>query len=172
MNRQDKELLVGSLTERLSKSQAVFLVQVQGLTVAQLQSLRRGVSQRGGQVEVAKNTLLARASQGVAGVEELTPYYTQQIAVVFANSDVPGVARVIYDASKEIEKLSVTIGCFEGQVIGSDEMVFLATLPPREVLLAQVCGGLMAPVTATVSIMHQMIARLLWVLQQASEKEL
>ncbi|HBL98425.1 TPA: 50S ribosomal protein L10 [Candidatus Dependentiae bacterium] len=171
MNRRDKELLVESLRDKFTNSQAAFLVQVQGLTVAQLQALRRSVYRHGGEVEVAKNTLLIRATEGVAGVEELKPHFVQQIAVVFAPTDATAVARVVYETSKEHEKLVIQVGCFEGRFIDGDKVKFIATLPSREVLLAQVCGGLNAPITSYVSLLNQLMTRMLCVLKQASEKE-
>lgn len=171
MNRQEKETLVQDLKGRFSESQAAFLVGVQGLTVAQLQQLRRSVRAKDGSLLVAKNTLLDRAAGEIEGVAVLRPHFRSQIAIVFAKSDVPGVAKVLFDASKDLEKLETTAGYFEGEVLSKQKIEFLATLPPREVLLAQVCAGIQAPITGFASVLHQMVARLLYVLKQASEKQ-
>jgi len=171
MNRQEKELLVSNLREQFAGSQAAFLVGVQGLTVAQLQQLRRSVREKDGSMLVAKNTLLMRAASEVEGVDVLRPHFRSQIAVVFAKSDVPGVAKVLFDASKNMERLETSVGYFEGALLTKQTVEFLATLPPREVLLAQVCAGIQAPITGFVSVLHQMVARLLYVLKQASEKQ-
>ncbi len=171
MNRRGKELLVEVLRDKFTKSQGAFLVNVQGLAVVQLQALRRSVYQLGGEVEVAKNTLLIRATEGLPGVEELKPHFVQQLAVVFAPTGASAVARAVHDASKIHEKLVIQVGCFEGKFVNSDKIKFIAMLPSREVLLAQVCGGLKAPITSYVSLLNQHIVRLLYVLKQASEKE-
>lgn len=160
MNRQDKEQLVASLRDRFSSSQAAFLVGMQGMTVAQLQTLRKGVRRLGGDVQVAKNTLLERASDGIAGAQDLKPHFAQQIAVVFAPSDITGIAKAIFDVKRDCEILKVTAGFLDGNLIDAGTIERLAFLPSREQLLAQLCGCLKnAPV------------RLLWVLKQASEKE-
>ena len=159
MNRQDKEQLVASLRERFSASQAAFLVGVQGLTVAQVQSLRKGVRKFGGQVQVAKNTLLERAAEGIAGIQDLRPQFTRQIAVVFASADAPGVARAIFEVKRSCELLTVTAGCLDGKVVDGAMVQYLASLPPRDQLLGQVCG-----------VLNATVAKLLWVLKQASEK--
>jgi large subunit ribosomal protein L10 len=171
MNRREKELLIESLKERFSASQATFLIGVQGLTVMQLQKLRRNIRKNGGELKVVKNTLLLRASQGVPGTEVLHPYFQKQVAVIFAPTEVPGIARVVYEAAKELEKLSLAAGCFSGALIGQDKLQFLATLPPREQLLAMLCGGLKAPITNCVGLLNQLIVRLAVVLKNASEKQ-
>lgn len=171
MNRREKELLVESLRERFSASQATFLISVQGLTVMQLQKLRRDVRKKGGELKVVKNTLLLRASQEIPGTEILQPYFKKQVAVIFAPSEVPSIARVVYDAAKELEKLSLAAGCFSGALIGQDKLQFLATLPSREQLLAMLCGGLKAPMSNCVGLMNQLIGRLAVVLKNASEKQ-
>lgn len=160
MNRQDKEQLVASLRERFSASEAAFLVGVQGLTVAQVQALRKSVRSCGGHVQVAKNTLLAIAADGVAGVQELRPQFTQQLAVVFAKTDAPGVARAIFGVKRDVDRLQVTAGYFEGRVVDGAMVQYLASLPSRDQLLGQVCGALNAT-----------IAKLVYVLKQASEKQ-
>lgn len=170
MNRQEKELLVSNLREQFANSQAAFLVGVQGLTVAQMQVLRRSVREKDGSMLVAKNTLLRRAVDEVAGADALSPYLRSQVAIVFAQSDVPGVAKALFESSKSMEKLETSAGFFEGALLTKQNVEFLATLPPREELLAQVCAGVQAPITGFVSVLHQMVTRLLYVLKQASEK--
>lgn len=169
MNRRDKELLVDSLRQEFSQSQAAFLVSVQGLTVNQVQTLRRGVRQHGGSMKVAKNTLLTIASEGISGTEGLKPYFATQIAIVFAHDNVPAIAGVLHRA-KEMENFAFVAGSFDGVLVDKSKLEFLATLPSREQLLAQVCGTLKAPITSYVGIMNQLLVRFLWVLKQASEK--
>lgn len=171
MNRQEKQLVIDSLKENFSNSQASFLVNVQGLTVVELQKLRRDVRNCGGSLKVAKNTLLNLAVEGIAGVEELRPHFSNQVAIVFAQEDSPGVAKAIYDVAKANENLSIVIGYLEGALIDADKVQFLAKLPPRDQLLAQVCGALKAPITAHVCLLKQVMIQFMWVLKQAAEKQ-
>jgi Ribosomal protein L10 len=171
MNRQEKQLVVDALKNDLSRSQAAFLVGVHGMAVSQVQALRKGLRKQGGTLKVAKNSLLRIAVQGVPGAQDLDPYFKDQIAVVFADRDATSVAKTIYDFSKENEKMTIVAGFFESQAISSDMVCFLGTLPPKEVLLAQMCGLLKAPIAKNVCLLNQLVARLLWVLKQASEQQ-
>ncbi|MBN2266995.1 MAG: 50S ribosomal protein L10 [Candidatus Babeliaceae bacterium] len=147
MNRHDKALLIDSLHEKFLGSQSAFLVSVEGLTVGQLQTLRKGVGQIGGSVQVAKNTLLRRAAQGVASAELLQPYFSQQLAIIFAPKDPLQIAKVIYEAARGIEKLALVAGTYEGGLLDRQQFEFLATLPSREQLLAQLCAVLQGPLS-------------------------
>lgn len=171
MNRQKKQLVIDTLKENFSNSQATFLVNVQGLTVVQTQSLRKDLRECGGVMKVAKNTLLNLAVKGIDGAEDLCPHFSNQIAVVFAPEDSPGVAKAIYDVSKANGKLKIVVGCLEGSLIDADKVQFLAKLPPRNQLLAQLCGVLNAPIRAHVYLLTQVMREFVWVIKQVAEKQ-
>lgn len=160
MNRQEKQDIIKAIRTSFSDSQASFLVGVKGLSVNGVQNLRRKVRAEGGQVNVVKNTLLVKAVEGLAGVQDLRPYFQQQIAVVFAYKEFPSIARAINDVAKDQENLKIVAGYFEGNVVGADRVKYLATLPSRDQLLAQVCGSLNAT-----------IVKLAYALKLASEKQ-
>lgn len=160
MNRQEKQQIINAIRTSFSDSRASFLVGVQGLPVKDVQKLRRKVRAEGGQVNVVKNTLLEQAVDGMAGVQELRPHFRDQIAVVFAFKEFAPVARAINEVAKERENLKIIAGYFEGQVADAARVKYLATLPSREQLLAQICGGLNAT-----------IAKLAYVLKAVSEKQ-
>lgn len=171
MNRLEKRQIIDSLKSDFTQSNASFLIHLKGATVGQIQALRRGVRQQGGSLKVAKNTLMRIASQEVPGVKELDPYFKDQVGVVFAYQDGSAVAKVLSDFVRDNEKVSLVAGCFEQQVVGKEMIVFIGSLPSKEIILAQVCGTLQAPIAVNVSIMQQLVARLLWTLKQASEKQ-
>ena len=171
MNRQDKTHAIETLKQEFLSNNAAFLVGMQGMTVAQVEYLRKEVRKKGGRVQVAKNSLMGLATKELAGVQALDPYFKNQIAVIFINNDVSGVAKLICDYSQENERLKIVAGCFESRVIDQDMVKFLGSLPPKEILLAQLCGVLKAPMAQSVGLLNQLIVRLLWVLKQASEKQ-
>lgn len=171
MNRQEKELQIESLVSDFKKSQATFLVGVQGLSVSQLQDLRKHLREQGGQMRVAKNTLSKIASTEIPEVRELSPYFKRQVALVFAMSESPAVAKVLYTLSQANEKIDIVAGCFESRVIDKEMIKFLGSLPARPVLAAQVCGMLSAPLAQQVGVLHQVLASFLWVLQEVEKKK-
>lgn len=160
MNRLEKEKVIESLKQDFASSQAAFLVGVQGLTIGQFESLRKSIRAQGGKLLVAKNTLLTVAAHGMPAAEILSPYFKDQVAIVFARTEPAAIARVLNTMAAEHERLQIVVGSFESRLLNKETVRFLATLPSREGLLAQLCGVLQAPVAC--------LAR---VVKQASEKQ-
>jgi len=171
MNQQKKQEVIESLKHDFSRSKAAFLVGIQGLTVSQLQALRGAIRKESGKMHVAKNTLAHISVKDMSGLSDLQPYFKKQIAVVFAMQDSSAVAKALCDYSKTNEKFSIVAGSFESRIINQEMIKFLGSLPPREVLAAQLCGTLKAPIAKNVFVMNQLIVRLLWVLKQAASRE-
>ena len=171
MNRHEKNELVEALRHDFTENQASFVVNVQGLTVGQLQLLRRNVRQHGGKIKVPKNTLAKLAIREIPGVCDLEPFFKQQIAVIFADKDSVAVAKAIDLFAKENERMHIIAGCIEKHVIDKAMIEYLSSLPPREQLLATVCGSLRAPITQHLFLLHQLIVRFLWVLKRVAEKK-
>ncbi len=170
MNRQDKSLAIGTLAKEFQSNDAAFIVGMQGMTVSQVESLRKGVRKHG-KFLVAKNSLLRIAVKDIPAISHLTPYFKGQIAVIFVPREASSVAKLINDVSRENEHLKIVAGCYESRVFDQDMVKFLGSLPPKEILVAQLCGLLKAPMVQHVSVLNQIIARLLYVLKQASEKQ-
>lgn len=171
MNRQQKERVVEALKHDFNRSQASFLVGCKGLTVAQFLKLRKMLRPQGGSITVAKVTLMRRVAQDVPAIEKLTPYFKDQVAVVFAPQESPAIAKILHDFAAENKQLVIMAGCMDSALLSKDSVKVLASLPSKDVLRAQVCGALIAPIAGTVGILHMLIARLLFVLKKIEEKK-
>ena len=162
MNRDNKELVVQKLKNDFASNEASFLVNYKGLTVAQVQALRKKLRTQGGDFKVVKARLMKLAVQGIAGIDELIPYFKDQVALVFVNKEVSPVAKTLVDFSKENKALTLVIGCNEKQLMQVNDIQLLANLPSREVLLAQLCGVLAAPMAQ--------LARVVNIISEQKEK--
>ncbi len=171
MNRQQKALVVEGLKKDFSDSQATFLVGFKGLTVKQMQSLRKELRQKGGTLKIAKARLMLRATEGEAGIEQLIPFLKGQIGLVFASNESPAIAKVLHDFSKGNEALELVAGYLDSQLLDQETIVHLASLPSKEVLLAQVCGTLKAPAIGLAAVLNVLVLRFLWTLKQVGEKK-
>jgi large subunit ribosomal protein L10 len=161
MNREEKALLVASLKNDFAQSKGAFLVNYQGLTVEQVKNLRKGLRSKGGRMKIAKARLIKMAAQDIPEINVMLPYFKEQIGVVFVQEEPQLVAKVLSDFAKENEKLSIVAGSLESKLLDKATIVRIASLPSREVLLAQLCGTLKAP-----------IARLAFVLKMVQTKSL
>ena len=146
MNRGQKELLVTTLKQDFVGSNASFLIAIKGISVAKIQELRKGLKANGGKLKVAKDRLVKIAIKDISCTQDLTPYLKNQLGVVFSNNDPVAIAKVLYNFSKENEKLKIIAACFESKIIENNSVERIAKLPSREILIAQICGMLKAPV--------------------------
>ncbi len=146
MKKQQKQAAIENLEARFSSSQGSFLINYQGMSVAQLKTLRFALGDKGGSLKVAKNRLARLAVKNVSSCQGFDSLLVGQLAYVFAQGEVTTIAKILVDFAKKNEKLKVVAGCSESKIYDAKTVAILASLPSREVLLAQLCGVLNAPV--------------------------
>lgn len=142
MARTDKSAAIAELKEDFESSSAVLLTEYRGLTVAQLQTLRRALGANA-EYKVAKNTLAGIAAKQ-AGIEGLDELLAGPTALAFVTGEVADAAKAIRDFVKDNPALVVKGGVLEGQLLDAAEVKKLADLESREVLLAKAAGVLKA----------------------------
>ena len=111
------------------------------------------------------------AAKDLDGVDEFKSSFKDQVGFVFAKGDVSAIAKQLINFSKENEALKVVTGVFESKVLNSSQINVIASLPSREVLIAQVLGTMQAPITSFVRVLNQVVASLPQVLKQIEEKK-
>ena len=142
MARPDKAAAVAELSEEFRSSNAAVLTEYRGLTVKQLQELRR-VLGADTTYAVVKNTLTKIAAKD-AGIEGLDDLLVGPSAIAFVRGDVVEAAKGLRDFTKANQALVVKGGVLDGKSLDADEMRRLADLESREVLLAKLAGAMQA----------------------------
>lgn len=170
MNRQQKEAAINTIKDLFSNNQAAFLVDYKGLTVANLHSLRKDLRKVGGIFKVTKARLMQLAAENIQGCEDFSKQFKNQVGIVFVKHEVPAVAKTIVTFSKQNEQLNVISGFFESRTWSKQEIENLASIPSKEVLLAQLMGTLLAPATSLVRVLNALVTNIQTTLQQVSEK--
>lgn len=145
MNRAEKQNVIESLQNDFSKNNATFLVGVKGLSVTQIQALRKDLRPQGGKLKITKARLMKIAANN-AKEDILDSFFKDQIGVVFAGSEPSAIAKILYNFAKQNEALKIVAGSVEKQLFDKQLIVRIAQLPSKEVLLAQLCGTLKAPI--------------------------
>jgi len=142
--RPEKVAVVDEVRRRLDGAEAAILTEYRGLTVAELAQLRRALSAVGGDYKVYKNTLVRRAVAG-GRHEPLTEMLSGPTAIAFVTGEISAVAKALRDFSRTYPALILKGGQHGEGVLSSADLVALADLPSREVLLARVAGAIAAP---------------------------
>src|SRR5919108_887627 len=153
MLRAQKQRLVAELADRLKNTQTLIVADYRGLSVAEIDKLRTELLQHGARFQVVKNTLTKRAAEE-AGSEALLALLDGPTAIAFLETegDPVAVAKALANAARETRVLEIRGGILEGTQIGGDEVRNLATLPPADVLRAQVVSAVSGPLMTVVGL--------------------
>jgi large subunit ribosomal protein L10 len=153
MLRQDKERIVGELAERLKSSQNLLVADYRGLTMPEIDELRSKLLETGARFSVVKNTLTKLAAEE-AGVQQLLELIDGPTAIAFidADGDPAAAAKVLNDTARAHDVLVIRGGLLEGDTVSDVEIKRLATLPPADVVRAQLAGAVAAPLTTIVGL--------------------
>lgn len=152
-----KEKQVEQIKERYSRASGVIFTEYRGLSVTAMQKLRRNLREQGAEISVVKNTLFKIAAGDDAGKfpEALTSGPT---AVTFVYQDEAAATKALYDFIKEQKAFVVKGAYLDGKVYDGAQMEVLSKLPPKEVLLSQVIGLIVAPISGLVGTIQEIYA--------------
>ena len=151
--RPEKVASVEEALRHFSSSSAVFVAQYRGLSVPVMSRLRREVGTAGGECKVFKNTLAARAARS-AGMEAIEPLLVGPTALTFVTGDIAAVAKALREFARTNPLLVLTGGVIGNSALNAADVIALAELPSREVLLAQVAGAFQAPMVKTAGLLQ------------------
>ena len=148
MLKTDKERIVEELAAELGAAETLIVADYRGLTNKQLEELRDRLIPHGARFRIVKNTLTRRAAEQ-AGADALLVMLEGPTAIAFIESegDPAAVAKALAQTAKESNVLTLRGGILEGKTLSGEEVDTLATLPPTEVLRAQLVGAIVAPLT-------------------------
>jgi large subunit ribosomal protein L10 len=165
--RADKVTAVAELTERFQSSSGAVLTEYRGLSVAQIGELRKSLGTHA-TYSVVKNTLTKIAAAEAGVTPELTNLLSGPSAIAFVQGDVVEAAKGLRDFARANPLLVIKGGVLDGKPLTPDEIVKLADLESREVLLAKLAGAMkasMAGAAATFAALPTQMARLLAALE-------
>lgn len=147
LNRSEKEAVVGEVAALAAKAQTLVMAEYRGITVADMTKLRVAARGAGVDLSVLKNTLARRAVQGTA-FESVGEQMTGPLIYGFS-VDAVAAAKVVAEFAKTNDKLVIRGGAYGGKALDVEGVKQLASIPSKEVLLSQLCGLLMSPVSRT-----------------------
>jgi large subunit ribosomal protein L10 len=148
---------------------AAVLTNYRGLNVEQLNKLRMRFREEKISYHVVKNTLMKLASKGT-DLEKLTDYFEGPTAIAISYGDPTLLARILAEFIKSQPSLEIKVGLVQGKVILPEEVKSLATMPSREVLMAQVLGGIQMPGGELAGVIQSALQQVLGVIQARADQ--
>ncbi len=151
LNRSEKQAVIEDVTALAAKAQTLVLAEYRGITVAAMTDLRVKARAAGVTISVLKNTLARRAVAGSA-FEVAGDQMTGPLIYGFSE-DAVAAAKVMAEFSKINDKLVLRSGVYAGKSLDVDGVKQLASIPSKEVLLAQLLGLMQSPVSRTARVL-------------------
>lgn len=167
---QQKQAYVEELAEKLKNSVAGVVVSYMGITVADDTALRRKLREAGVDYAVVKNSMLRRAAEKV-GLEGMDSVLEGSTALAVSPTDHVAAAKILSEYAEKSKTFEIKAGYVEGKVIDAAAVSELAKMPPKEVLVAKVLGGLNAPISGFVNVLNGNIRGLVVALNAIAEKQ-
>ena len=157
MPTPEKQQILLDTSDRIRDAQGLYLADFSGMDVATLSALRRKCREQKVQFRVIKNTLIKRAFHE-RGIRELDDHLVGPTGLVFSPVNEMAPAKILSDFAKEFEKPRLKAAVVDGRIYDSKAIKRVAALPSREVLLAQLVGTFVAPMTTLLGAVNALLA--------------
>jgi len=169
--KEKKVELVDQLTEILKECTVIVAADYRGLTVDEMNSLRRQLTSKEIKLRVVKNTL-ARFAAKKAGLEDLEPLLIGPTALAFGfGNNIADPAKVLIEYQKATKlELGIKGGFLDNKMLSKEQVTALSRLPSKEVLIATLLGTLQRPIASLLSVMNGPLQALSRVLQARSQQ--
>jgi large subunit ribosomal protein L10 len=154
MRKEQKTALVAEINEGLGRASIALVSEYRGMTAGEATEVRRKLRAVRGELRVAKNTLIRRAIKDTA-FSQLDGQLGGPVGLILSFADPVELAKTVTGMRDLGEKFKVRGGVLDGKPLSADEIEALASLPPREVVLAQLLGLIMAPATRMVRLLNE-----------------
>lgn len=168
--RPEKVKEVELLKEKIGTAKSLFLTDFTGLNMENMFHLRRELRKSKAEFRVSKNSLIRRALEGTV-YANVSEQLSGQTGLGFGYDDSTLPAKILHDFYKRIEKPKVKLFFLEGRQYAGKELSQIATLPSKEVLLAQVIGAIQAPLANLVGILDGMLSNLVRTIEAVKYKK-
>jgi large subunit ribosomal protein L10 len=137
--------VIAEIKSAVARSQTMVIAEYRGTKVGEITQLRMKARNSGVSLHVFKNSLARRAVSG-SPFDVVSSQMTGPLMYAFS-SDAVAAAKVVTDFAKSNDKFVIKAGAFAGKALDKAAVTALASIPPREVLLAQIAGLLSTPIT-------------------------
>jgi len=171
MNKAEKTEIIENLVGLIKDSSGIFLVDYQGVNVADITDLRREFIKAEVNYKVFKNTLLKRAFDEVGGFDEFNSQLYGMTGVIFAGENYTTPGKIIKKYFDKNKKFSFK-GCYiESQFYGSEKLDVLATMPTKEEVMSAIVGSIAAPASGIVGAINAVLRDVVSLVDEISKKK-
>lgn len=157
MKRSEKEQIIAEVADKFSRAKSLFFADFTGISVEEINELRREFHKSGIEYRVVKNTLARKALENVAGYDRVSEKLVGPTAIAFSYHDPITPAKIIKRFRDKHEKLSVKVCVLEKQIYDGSKLNELAKLPSRAEIVASILRSIQAPISGVVGAIEAVI---------------
>lgn len=162
--RQEKQLLLEEIKGQFNKFGSFVVMRYLGLNANTANDFRRDIAKQGGDVEIMRKRVLAKAAKE-AGIELDLAMLTGHVGIVFIGKDPIETAKTVFKYSRDTNKaISVIGGRFDGRLYGAEDVEKLSKLPGKDEMRAQILGVLEAPMAQTLAVIEAVLSSVVYCL--------
>jgi large subunit ribosomal protein L10 len=165
-----KKYMIKELTEKLRSACGLFVTDIAGLPNKEMEDLRRNLRTAKAECVVVKNTVCRLALKELK-LDQINPLIEGTIAIGISGEDMVQSSKILVNFSRDHKLLKIKGAILDGMVITPDRVNELALLPPKEVLIARVVGGIKAPIGNFVNLLRANLSNLVNVLHNVHKKK-
>jgi large subunit ribosomal protein L10 len=171
MKRSEKDQVIAEVTEQLSRAKSMFFADFTGITVEQVNELRKEFRKSKIEYRVVKNTLVKKALKNVTGYDKVIDRLKGPSAVALGFDDPVAPAKIMKKFRDKHQKLNVKVVVLEGQVFDGAQLDDIAKLPTRGEIIAGILGSIQAPITGVAGTINAVMRDLVGVIDAIEKKK-
>ncbi|MBE3091917.1 MAG: 50S ribosomal protein L10 [Candidatus Atribacteria bacterium] len=171
LSKDSKKEILKDLIVKLKESKGVVLTDYQGMNVSQISSLRNELKEKKVEFKIVKNTLIEKASKEL-NVDDLTKDLIGCTAMAFCSDDGIAPAKLLKEYFKKNKiDLKIKSGLIDGRVFSPEKIIEIASLPSKDVLIAQMINGVKSPLYSLVFILQGPLRGLIYTLEAVKKQK-
>jgi large subunit ribosomal protein L10 len=171
MKRSEKEQIIASVKEKVERAQGMYFADFTGVTVEQVNELRREFHKANIGYQVVKNTLARKALESVTGYDKVYDALVGHTAIAFAYDDPVAPAKIIKKFRDKHNKLTVKACVLEKQVYPGSQLDEIARMPSRPEVIAGIIGTIQSPIQGVVGSINAVLQNLVGVIDAIEKKK-
>jgi len=171
MKRSEKEQIIAEVKEKVERAKAMYFADFTGITVEQVNDLRREFRKSSVDYRVVKNTLARKALENVTGYDKVIDKLVGHTGIAFGYDDPVAPARIIKKFQDKHSKLKVKVCILEMRVFDGSQLAEIAKLPSRAEVIAGILGSIQSPITGVVGVVNAVMRDLVSVIDAIEKKK-
>lgn len=169
--KQQKEAVIKELVDVINNSDAIYLTNYKGMSVADISNLRKEFRKSGITYKVYKNKLVQKAMESIGGFDAVFPHLEEQTAFAFMSGDAAKPAKVLKEYLKKGDKPQFKAAMIDKSLFTANQLELLSVMKSKEEVIGDIIGLLLSPMSNVVGALQSQGSTIVGAIKTIAEKE-